>query len=349
MAEYTVELRTIVDHGINIFDFRYPFYDESKRLDFEESFIRHFYFREIGCETVDRFKHYLKDKMLTVFPYYNSLFEASKIEYNILDNYNIKEEYTIKRENTGKTNGVSYTVDQVRNKQASQTDEESNTDTLSTTRNEGTRTEKETVDNDTTKNMQQEETIDNLVTGSVESESEKTTNLDRETTSFNRKKFLDTPQGLLDLSEANYLTELTEDDGNGTETVSTTETASGKEDKSETTNTARHNSVTESGTADTERNLTGNTEENGTANGNEKSTGKTSSNIEGEQTATQDNNTRTEMVGNQTETSVFTKKGNIGVDTDADMIQKHIKLQQILRKIELMFFDECEDLFMLVY
>ena len=62
MAQYTMELRTIIENGYNIFDFPYQFYDEEQRLKFQEHFIKHFYFREIGCDTIDRFKWYLEDK-----------------------------------------------------------------------------------------------------------------------------------------------------------------------------------------------------------------------------------------------------------------------------------------------
>jgi hypothetical protein len=42
-------------------------------------------------------------------------------------------------------------------------------------------------------------------------------------------------------------------------------------------------------------------------------------------------------------------KGSYGVITEADMLQKHIALQQKLTTILSSFFDDCEDLFMGVY
>ena len=39
-----------------LFDFDYPFYDETKRAEFETKFINHFYLREIGSETMGSFK-----------------------------------------------------------------------------------------------------------------------------------------------------------------------------------------------------------------------------------------------------------------------------------------------------
>lgn len=345
MANYTIELRKIVEHGIPIFDFPYEFYNEEKRAEFEKNFIRHFYFREIGCETVDRFKHYLEDKMNLVFPYYNALFNAAQIEYNILDNYNIKEEYEITRENKGKTSGVSSTVGRTEDNQTSNvkdvnegktTTNIDNKTTQKDTETGGTTTHETITDNGNTSR-------DVTTTGGVD----KTTNMDEETTDRNTKKFLDTPQGALDLDKVDYLTNLTQDSGGGTKDSDIAE------------KTTSNESVKETGTSGNTKTVDGETSTNHTLNGETDLTGKTDvtdnnnrntdTTYQGQQKLTQDNNTRTESIGNQIEKSVYTKKGNIGVDTDADMIQKHIKLQQVLRKIELMFFDECEDLFMLVY
>ena len=99
MAKYTIELRTLIESGFPLFDFNYPFYNEEKRLEFQQHFIQHFYFYEIGCETAQRFKHYLIDKFNTVFPYYNELFRVEQIKYNELINYDVTEKYT--KTNTG--------------------------------------------------------------------------------------------------------------------------------------------------------------------------------------------------------------------------------------------------------
>lgn len=345
MATYTVELRKIVESGINVFNFPYAFYDESKREEFERHFIEHFYFREIGAETVDRFRWYLKDKMNTVFPYYNELFNAAQIEYNILDNYNIKEEHTIERENLEKGNMVSSDVGRSFDKQSSETDETRNGETSSTSNGEGNRTDTETIDNDTTGKSTEQGTKNNTVNVSTDSEKNGTVNVVGNTD--DTKRYLETPQGKLDLRENDYLTNLTQNDGNSTSDTTNAETGSVTEDRTE--NGAHSNTINTEGTNDTERNLTSKTTQTDTTTGTDKQEGKTATSFEGERTATNDNNTRTERIGSQVEKMTFTKRGNIGVDTDADMIQKHINLQKVLRNIEKMFFDECEDLFMLVY
>lgn len=345
MAKYTVELRKIVESGVKIFDFPYPFYDEKKRPDFERKFIQHFYFREIGCETVDRFKFYLRDKMDTVFPLYNKMLEATTIDYAILDNYKLTEEITISRENQGKTSGISSTVGQVMGTQETDSKQNRVTDTTGKTTTGGTDTETEKTETDTTNDSTSKTTTKDSTTG--ETTSTKTT--DNTTTSTGNvvKKFLDTPQGLTDLSNSKFLTTLNQDTENGSQSVDGSEKVTGS--SSGETNGSNDTTVSGTGNSDTDRTL------NRTTNSTQDSTGKEttedtlSGTVTDEQKSTHDNNTRTYVDNRTAETQKTVRVGNIGVDTDSDAIEKHLRLQRTLTQIERMFFDECEDLFMMVY
>lgn len=93
MEKYTITLGEIIENDINIFDFDYPFYNEERRKQFEQHFIEHFYFDEIGQETVARFKHRLKIKLNLIMPYWNKIFLADELEQRILDNYDVTETY----------------------------------------------------------------------------------------------------------------------------------------------------------------------------------------------------------------------------------------------------------------
>lgn len=68
MSNYTAELRTIINNGFDIFDFSYNRTEASKAIisdeDLQNGFINHFYFREVGFETLERFKHKLKTQWL---------------------------------------------------------------------------------------------------------------------------------------------------------------------------------------------------------------------------------------------------------------------------------------------
>ena len=63
MGNYTLEIGQIIKHGGVIFDFDYPFYDESHRKEFERKFLLHFRYNEIGQETLQRFKYMLQDTL----------------------------------------------------------------------------------------------------------------------------------------------------------------------------------------------------------------------------------------------------------------------------------------------
>lgn len=64
MSNYTLEFRYLVDdENFEIFDFDYELYDNDLKPKFEKDFKEYFYFREIGHETVGRFKKALQIKL----------------------------------------------------------------------------------------------------------------------------------------------------------------------------------------------------------------------------------------------------------------------------------------------
>lgn len=105
MANYTIELRELVKNNYKIFDFSYPLFDESYRSTFENNFIDYFYFREIGFETIARFKHHLKTELNLIMPYFNKIYKSQGLEQRILDNYDVTE--TFERNVTGSKTGIN--------------------------------------------------------------------------------------------------------------------------------------------------------------------------------------------------------------------------------------------------
>lgn len=76
-SSYTVELRYLADDpDFDIFGFDYDFYEPMFMKNFERKFIDHYYFREIGAETVARWKHMLKSRLNMIMPYYKQLYET---------------------------------------------------------------------------------------------------------------------------------------------------------------------------------------------------------------------------------------------------------------------------------
>lgn len=90
MANYTLTLRQIVENNINIFQ-DYPIWDEKDRDELETKIIRHYYFREIGVETVGRFIFNLNTRLNEIMPYYVELYKTTQFEYNPILNYDLVE------------------------------------------------------------------------------------------------------------------------------------------------------------------------------------------------------------------------------------------------------------------
>ena len=91
MAIYTTLLRSIVeqrqaDAHVGPDDFSvayatlgldaYPIFDEAYRSTLNDKIIRHFYFREIGFETVAQFRWYVDATMRENMPYFNQLYDS---------------------------------------------------------------------------------------------------------------------------------------------------------------------------------------------------------------------------------------------------------------------------------
>ena len=360
MAKYTMELRDVVKHH-NIFPFRYEFYDHTKKEKFEEDFIRHFYFREIGLETPEMFIHYLADKMETVFPYYNTLLKTAETEYSYLENYDMKESTTIKRESSGSERGENSSVGQAFDEQHTtgtefRTSETESSGTSANTNNvtESGTSETTATGKDTTTGTHSEstETNEEVTTHSEGTTSETGTNTSEGLVS---KKFLDTPQGMTNLSDSKYITTLNIDETENTDTSTknTTNDTDGTSDKTGETTTSGENdsetNTTRSESGETSRTVTDTNSGNTSNTASDVTTGETEGNYTSEQKTTLDNNTRKTTEGSETEVIEHYRHGNIGVQTATDMIEKHIQLQKTLSRIKEMFFDECEDLFMMVY
>lgn len=99
MSKYTTQVRFICEtcakltesHGFNdiedildkswnkIFS-DFPIFDESYRPQLCKKILRHYYSREICCETVGRWKLFLSDKMKNIMPYYNQLYQSELLK-----------------------------------------------------------------------------------------------------------------------------------------------------------------------------------------------------------------------------------------------------------------------------
>lgn len=108
MSLYTTQLRYIIESGYDIGLKDYPIFDESYRETLNNKIIQHFYFREIGLETVALFKVFINRAMNEIMPYYNKLYESANLQYNPLEPYTMTESETANSSsNTNGTSGAS--------------------------------------------------------------------------------------------------------------------------------------------------------------------------------------------------------------------------------------------------
>lgn len=123
MASYTTQLRTIVqsysldqtglkvDERIKIslpyiFDFYFPIWTDGLEK-FETDFIRHFYMREIGFETVGLFKLKLEEKLNLIMPYYVDLYQTTQNDIDYLTDMNWTETENRGSEGSNSSQGTS--------------------------------------------------------------------------------------------------------------------------------------------------------------------------------------------------------------------------------------------------
>lgn len=131
MSQYTTEIRFLcetmagleesqgysnVDDIIHqaipkIFDFNFPIFDESYRVELETKILKHFYTREIGAETVGLWKLWLNTTMNEIMPEMNKYYESTLLEYNPLYATDMHTERVrkTKGENENTTTGSSTT------------------------------------------------------------------------------------------------------------------------------------------------------------------------------------------------------------------------------------------------
>ena len=76
MSNYTVELRKVDERLIDDALSHYPIFSEEYRSTLNSKIKNHFWFNEIGHETIDIFLFQLKVKMNEIMPYYNQMYES---------------------------------------------------------------------------------------------------------------------------------------------------------------------------------------------------------------------------------------------------------------------------------
>ena len=115
VASYTMTIAEMMNSSLidRIFPSQYDFYvdDEQMRKAFEDKFIRHFYYREIGFETPFIFIQKLETHLLINMPYWKQLYETELESRNInfLLNKDLRESFIREIDSENQTSGTNAT------------------------------------------------------------------------------------------------------------------------------------------------------------------------------------------------------------------------------------------------
>lgn len=91
MATFTMELRVVLereDGDIGLGD--YPIFDEKYRETLNQKIIDHYWNREIGAESIELFRLFLKRKMNEIMPFYNQFYKSQQIKLDPMQTINLK-------------------------------------------------------------------------------------------------------------------------------------------------------------------------------------------------------------------------------------------------------------------
>lgn len=103
------DIEDVLNKSWNIIFSDFPIFDEQYRPELCKKILRHYYTREICCETLGRWKLFLSDKMKNIMPYYNQLYQSEliKIEPLVSVNRSVSHEGNGSETKTTNRNGTN--------------------------------------------------------------------------------------------------------------------------------------------------------------------------------------------------------------------------------------------------
>lgn len=128
LSKYTTQVRFIcesksgleeskgfsnIDNVLNsswdkIFTSKVSFFDEEYRSILCKKILKHYYMREICCETVGLWLLWLNTRLEEIMPYYNQLYESARIEFNPMHDVEVTTTHSGKGTEKGSgTKGVT--------------------------------------------------------------------------------------------------------------------------------------------------------------------------------------------------------------------------------------------------
>lgn len=327
----------------------YPIFDEGHRAILNNKIIRHYYFREICCDSPERFNFYLETKMDEIMPYYNQLYKSELLEYNPLATEFYSETNSLSKEakkaveNYIKKIAEESTGDNYSGSKRENLNEDTKRDASGTETNKATRTDKlkevavtaETNSNTRTDNLT--EAVENTSGSSKNSDATndstttnalKTTNSSENSGSGTSKTSGNKVTGFSDIPQAGYETTVTENaDGSVTTTskgyLTTRTTESTNEQNATTTKETGKATTDNTGTVTVKSELKQKDEISETNSSTKTNTGTVENAGSADKTVTKDNtgtqNNDSDGATTETETGSKTNKNNIYEDTQRNV------------------------------
>lgn len=101
------DVDNIIESSWNkIFTSKAPFFDEAYRSVLCSKILKHYYMREICCETVGIWTLWMNTRLEEIMPYYNQLYESAKIEFNPMHDVDLTRKHERNVEGTKEENGT---------------------------------------------------------------------------------------------------------------------------------------------------------------------------------------------------------------------------------------------------
>lgn len=353
MAKYTMELNELLSLGYHLQLDDYPIFSEDYRNYLNKKIINHFFFREIGQETPDRFNFMLRRKMHEIMPYYNKLYESELLKYDPLSTIYLEtkedskkktsaENDNVIKRNVNDTSGDTFSSNTDR-KNAFKLEDTQDTTKNSNYKKEGDRTQDITSNELTTNNLKTETHTTSDSTGT------------NDTNGFKNTVFSDIPQA--------GVTTTTTTAPDGTVTTETTGYAT------TTTNetTREHSDTTAHQTSDSTSLNTGTVNVDGTSkmveNWSEKGEGAEAGNLKQNQNTTETTNTKEDsqrsIIANKDESILSNSRGNGNEDSESNTQTKGrsgfvpseliMRYRKTLLNIDMSIINDLETLFMGVF
>ena len=327
----------------------YPIFDEGHRAILNNKIIRHYYFREICCDSPERFNFYLETKMDEIMPYYNQLYKSELLEYNPLATEFYSETNSLSKEakkaveNYIKKIAEESTGDNYSGSKRENLNEDTKRDASGTETNKATRTDKlkevavtaETNSNTRTDDLTEAvETTSgstknsDAVNDSTTTNALKTTNSSENSGSGTSKTSGNKVTGFSDIPQAGYETTVTENaDGSVTTTskgyLTTRTTESTNEQNATTTKETGKATTDNTGTVTVKSELKQKDEITETNSSTKTNTGTVENAGSVDKTVTKDNtgtqNNDSDGTTTETETGSKTNKNNIYEDTQRNI------------------------------